>query len=148
MRKGKKEEGREDRQAGTNIPLCARSTVPFHVQNPCRYPHLQVERTSSEMGCVALPRTLSQVGFDPICVISNSLEYAGNKEKGLFPSSYLSSLLFLPLRGKGFSQAGGCMIELFGGQRQDRITNWTVKLTETEESRTSHRFLCWGQAQW
>ena len=147
MRKGKKEEGREDRQAGTNIPLCAGSTVPLHVQNLCRYPHLRVEKTSSEMGCVALPRTQSQVGFDTIHVISNSLEYAGNKEKRLFPSSYLSSLLFLSLRGKGSSQTGGCMIELCGGQRQDRIINWVVKLRKTEESWTSHWFPCWGRAQ-
>lgn len=59
MRQEKKEEGRKDRQAGKNISLCARSTVPFNVQNPYHYPHLRDEKTSSEMGCVVLPRTQS-----------------------------------------------------------------------------------------
>lgn len=61
MRQEKKEEGREDRQAGENISLCARSTAPFNVQNPYRCPHLRDEKTSSEMGCAVLPRTQSKL---------------------------------------------------------------------------------------
>lgn len=38
MRQEKKEEGREDRQAGENISLCARSTVPFNVQKSVSLP--------------------------------------------------------------------------------------------------------------
>lgn len=55
----KKKEGRTGSLAKTHHLLCARSTVPFHVQNTYYHTHFREEKISSKRGCVILPKTQS-----------------------------------------------------------------------------------------
>lgn len=152
-RRGRKEEGRTTGRLAVVHQLLNKCQVHGVISSSKHTLSTLFERWGNKLrkGGVVLPRTQSEeaeaTDLTPSvwCQILYMMPTAKRRDSVLvsFLLSCHPAFFFLSEKpGEVWKVTG-----LFWGQMQGRVTNGMVRLRTTEESRMSHRFLSWGQAQ-